>query len=196
MGITHTLEFSRVSAENPTPLAKVGYAAAIQRDGSTFYSAYCRCEDLSAPIEGSPFFSDLLHGLPFQLFVLLHLFGLCFVERLARFYVDRHFEDFPGEFAWLAGLIIFADRRSVIDADVGSFIRRENTALSMVDSSLGNFLTIHRNRSGAAFAHAAIVGKIKTDRCFPWSQSLRGADGIALQAEIVVGIRRLAVLYI
>ena len=56
------------------------------------------------------------------------------------------------------------NRRLVVDADVGRFVRREDVGLRLLDTSLGDRLAVHGECRLAALADtAAVVGEVERD---------------------------------
>src|SRR5262249_13143895 len=135
---------------------------------------------------GKPFLHDG-HLLGFLLLVVpgdLHILQL-----------DRHGLDLPGELeGWLVGL---GDRCSLVRADVGALVSRVEAALGALYASSRDLLAVDVERPLASLAQAtAVVVELVADGRLSWWHRLRGGDGIALQAEPVVGVGRLAVLQI
>ena len=83
----------------------------------------------------------------------------------------------------------------VICADVGAFVRRERAALGPVDPARRDLLSVDEECAHAALADpAAVVGELVADRRLPGRQRLLGGHRVALEAQPVVRVRRLAIL--
>src|SRR5262249_45113022 len=109
--------------------------------------------------------------------------------------LDRHAGDLAGELE--GSLISFGDRRSLVGTDVRALVGRVEAALRSLDPPRRDLLAVHEDRALAAFARAAsVVGELEADRRLPRGQRLRGSHGVALQAEPVVRVGWLAILYI
>jgi hypothetical protein len=85
-----------------------------------------------------------------------------------------------GDFLQVAGeferhLIILADRRTGVFADVQRLIRRDAERNGSLDPALGHLPSVHRQRRGAAFAQAAaVIIEVNQDGVFArgnWSGS-------------------------
>ena len=56
---------------------------------------------------------------------------------------DRHLVDHPLEAD--GNFVVFGDRGPLIAVDVSPLVKREHTALSLVDACVGDLLAVHEN---------------------------------------------------
>src|SRR5262249_9129799 len=89
-------------------------------------------------------------------------------------------------------LVRLGHRRALVGAHVGALIGREHAALGPLDPSRRHLLAVDEEHAVAALSDAAaVIDELEADGRLTRWQRLRGRDGIPLQAEPAVGVRRL-----
>src|SRR3954463_9461009 len=112
-------------------------------------------------------------------------------------YFEGDLVDLAGKSSLRADADTLSDRCLIVDANVSSFVRREDVGLRLLNAPVGDRFPIHVERRLATLAgSAAVIGKVKGDRCGTRRQRFRCGDGVACQPEEVVGVGRLAILHV